>query len=69
MISGFSIDPDGLYDDMALYEGAELKPSTLARARREGRLKYTRRGDRILYFGSWVLDWLRADSVEETARA
>jgi hypothetical protein len=56
-------DPAGLYDDDALYASLELSAATMARARREGRLRYTRQGRRVLYLGQWLLDWLTADSA------
>jgi hypothetical protein len=56
-----SIAPDGIYDDGALYLAMGLTPSTLAKARRSGELKFTRKGNRTLYLGQWVLDWIKAD--------
>ena len=35
---------------------------TVARARRDGKLRFARQGHRILYLGQWVVDWLQADS-------
>jgi hypothetical protein len=58
--SPIRIEPDGFYDDDLLYAALEVSAATLARARREGRLHYTRQGRRILYWGQWVLDWLQA---------
>jgi hypothetical protein len=63
------IDPDGLYDDDLLYAALELSAATLARARRAGRLRYTRQGRRILYLGRWVMGWLTADIREESRHA
>jgi hypothetical protein len=56
------IDPTGIYDDALLYAALEISAATLARARRDGRLRYTRQGRRVLYLGQWVLDWLQADA-------
>ena len=56
-----SIAPDGIYDDGALHLAMGLSPATLARARRSGELRFTRKGNRTLYVGQWVLDWIKAD--------
>jgi hypothetical protein len=61
------IDPDGVYDDDLLYAALEVSAATLSRARRDGRLTYTRQGRRILYLGRWVLDWLTADARREVS--
>jgi hypothetical protein len=52
------IDPEGWYDDAWLYEALGLRAGALARARREGELRFTRKGNRILYYGAWLRDWL-----------
>jgi hypothetical protein len=57
------IDASGIYDDDAVYAALQLCAPTLARARRDGRLRFTRQGRRILYLGRWVLDWLESDSI------
>jgi hypothetical protein len=61
MVRSVSIQPDAFYDEQ-LFQALEVSAATLARARREGRLRYTRKGKRTLYLGQWVLDWLRADT-------
>ena len=62
-----SIEPSDLYDDGTLQLAAGLSTATLARARRSGRLRYTRQGTRILYLGRWILDWLEAESRQGVA--
>ena len=59
-----SIEPSHLYDDGTLYLTAGLRPGTLARARRTGRLRFTRQGQRVLYLGAWLLEWLEKDSQQ-----
>jgi hypothetical protein len=66
-VSSIQIDPTGIYDDVLLYGTLEVSVATLAKARREGRLRYSRQGKRILYLGSWVLAWLEADARQEEA--
>lgn len=59
------IDPDGIYHDGQARLLLDLPGSTLARARREGTLKYSRRGGRILYQGAWLLAWLDMSSADD----
>jgi hypothetical protein len=53
--------PENWYDGAALTYGLHVPEATLARARREGRLRFSRRGNRVFYRGSWVLDWLSGE--------
>lgn len=62
MIEPVAIHPKALYDDAALCQSVGISPTTLAHARRAGRLRFTRQGKRVLYLGSWLLDWLEATS-------
>ena len=55
------IDPQAIYDDASLVLGLGFTTATLARERRSGRLRYLKRGQRILYRGQDVSDWLTAD--------
>jgi hypothetical protein len=67
---GVCLTPDAVYDDGALYCALGLTAAALSRARRSGRLRYTRQGTRILYLGEWVLAWLRdAAEPQEVAHA
>jgi hypothetical protein len=59
--STIRIEPDDIYDDDLLSLSLGVSAQTLARARREGELRHTRKGNRILYLGRWVLDWLTVD--------
>jgi hypothetical protein len=56
------IDPDTIYSEGAVALALDLPLATLARARREGRLRYSRQGQRILIRGAWLLEWLESDS-------
>jgi hypothetical protein len=69
MATAVSIDPTGIYDDPLLCDLLGVGAQTLARARRSGELRYTRKGQRVLYLGEWVLEWLRAEVRREVARA
>jgi hypothetical protein len=55
------IEPAAVYDDGSVHVALAIPSATLTRARREGRLRYTRKGRRVLYLGQWLLDWLAAD--------
>jgi hypothetical protein len=59
------IEREGIYNDHLLTESLGVSTETLARARDEGRLRYARKGDRILYMGQWVLDWLSSAGFEQ----
>ncbi len=58
MGEAFRIDPEAIYDDGALVVGLGVTQATLGRARRDGHLRSTRKGKRVLHLGRWVLDWL-----------
>lgn len=62
-----SIEPDAVYDDGALYLSLGLTPAALSKGRRDGELRFTRRGKRTLYLGQWVLDWLQATATYSDA--
>jgi len=62
VIDPIRIDPGAVYDDGTVVLTLDIPSATLARARRDGRLRYTRQGRRVLYMGQWLLDWLAADS-------
>ena len=61
MIDGFLINPKAVYDDSSLEVAIGIGSATLARARKSGDLRYTRKGSRILYLGQWIMDWLESD--------
>jgi hypothetical protein len=75
MLRPVPIDPTAVYDDSALVLSLDIPSATLARARREGRLRYSRKGRRTYYLGQWVLDWITGgpgqdqNTTEEPARA
>lgn len=56
------IDPEAIYHngDVGLLLG--LTFATLLRARREGKLRFSRQGNSILYRGQWLLDWIEESS-------
>jgi hypothetical protein len=58
MANTLSIDPDTVYSEGAVSLALDLPLSTLLRERREGRLRYTRKGNRVLILGRWLLTWL-----------
>jgi hypothetical protein len=69
MATVISIDPSGFYDDVLLLNLLSISKETLTRARLSGELRYVRKGQRILYSGRWVLEWLGAATVEGQADA
>lgn len=66
MVDVFRIEPDGVYDDATLGLWLGLSAETLAKARRNGALRYSRQGHRILYLGRWLLAWLDGDQPAAT---
>jgi hypothetical protein len=58
-----TIPPDAILDDSAVRHALGIHPDQLARARRRGGLRYSRRGGRNYYLGRWLLDWLTGDSA------
>ena len=69
MIDACVIDPDAVYDDGSLALALGVTAAALAKGRRDGTLRHTRKGQRILYLGQWVLDWLRAGARQGVAHA
>ena len=63
MVDAIHIDPDAIYDDHVLTLGLGLSLTAIRRARRAGRLRYSRVGKRTVYFGAWVLDCLRHEPI------
>jgi hypothetical protein len=61
------IDPDGIYHEGHACLLLDLPSATLIRARRDGRLRFTRQGRRVLYRGRWLLEWLDADAQQSAA--
>jgi hypothetical protein len=68
MTAGMKIDPDTIYDDGVLVTILGIASATLVRARRQGRLSYCRVGNRALYLGKWILDWLDTTQVQGLVR-
>jgi len=63
MVEAIHIDPDAIYDDPVLTLGLGFSLEAIRRARRAGRLKYSRVGKRTVYLGAAILDWLRHEPV------
>ena len=59
MVQPAVIDPEHIYDDGALVMLLGVTEAALGKGRAAGQLKFTRKGKRVFYLGSWVLDWLK----------
>jgi hypothetical protein len=64
MLAGVELQPDAIYDDGALVMSLGIASASLVRARRTGQLRYRRVGQRCLYLGRWVLDWLNGTAAD-----
>jgi hypothetical protein len=65
-----TIDPNDIYDEGAVVLTLGIPSSTLARARRRGELRSSRRGRRTYYLGRWLREWLIGQSAAtEVSRA
>jgi hypothetical protein len=62
MLPAVTIDPEAIYHEGNLALALDIAPATLARARRDGRLRYSRQGRRVLLLGQWVIDWLKTEA-------
>jgi hypothetical protein len=64
MANTLPIDPNTIYDEGAISLALDIPLSTLGRARREGRLRFARKGRRIFFRGQWLLDWFDTNPSE-----
>lgn len=65
MHEGVSIDPRAVYDNAAIDMQLNVSAAALRRARQSGELKYAKLGQRTLYLGQWILDWLEYEALTE----
>jgi hypothetical protein len=62
------LDPDAIYDDDHLFVVLGVTARTLSKARQSQQLRFSRKGQRILYLGRWIFDWLERDSALHNER-
>jgi hypothetical protein len=67
--STLSIDPNTIYDEGAVCLALDLPLSALDRARREGCLRFARKGRRVFILGQWLLDWFEAGTDDRGAKS
>jgi hypothetical protein len=67
MVHGILIDAAAVYDDSSLELALGVSDAALAKARKAGKLRFTRQGHRILYIGRWVLEWLEEEATNGRA--
>lgn len=65
MANTLQVHPDCVYDEGAVSLALDLPLATLERARREGRLQFTRKDRRIFFLGRWLLDWFADHKASE----
>jgi hypothetical protein len=59
-----TIHPAAVYTLASLSKALGLKPGCLPRECRLRRLRFGKRGGRVYFLGSWVLEWLRDGEVK-----
>jgi hypothetical protein len=59
----------GVYTLRTAAELLSLKSSCLPRECRLGRLKYSKRGGRVLFLGSWLIEWVERGEVTRQRHA
>jgi hypothetical protein len=65
MIEPVLIEPEAVYDDGSLRQALGLTDSALAAARKNGSLRFTRQGKRVLYLGKWITSWLESQAAPQ----
>lgn len=62
-----SLDPSTFYDEVSASRALRVPASTLAKARKDRAIRYSRRGQRVLYRGDWLAEWVSAGEVPPIA--
>ncbi len=68
MVEPTFIDPDCFYDEASCRFSLGITGSALAKARKDGELRFTRRGGRTRYLGRWLIDWLTGEAEPQKRR-
>jgi hypothetical protein len=63
------IQPTAVYTIASLTTALALRPGTLPRELRLGRLRYSKRAGKVWILGAWALEWLEAGEVKRRAGA
>ena len=58
MNPALQIDPNGVYEEGAVSLALDIPLASLSKARREGELRFVRRGRRVFITGRNLLAWL-----------
>jgi hypothetical protein len=64
-----TIDPHHVYTLDTLTKTLSLRPGTLPRELRLGRLRYSKRAGKVWILGEWVLTWLQAGEIRRKRAA
>ena len=68
MANQLLIEPKTIYDEGAISLALDIPLDTLNKARRDGSLRYTRKGRRVFFLGQWLLDWFTDQDPKQAAR-
>jgi hypothetical protein len=63
------IVPAAVYSVEEAQSALGLRPSTIRRELRKGRLRVSKRAGRYYLLGEWILEWLREGEVRPKTRA
>ena len=58
------IHPNAVYSREDLERILKLRPSTIRREVRKGRLRVAKRSGRYFFLGVWVLEWLETGQIQ-----
>jgi hypothetical protein len=57
------INADAVYTDVTASMALGISLSALDKGRRDGSLRFSRRAGKVLFLGSWLLQWIEAGEV------
>ena len=60
--------PNAVYAEGQVRLMLGLSEMSIADARRRGDLRFTRKGNRILFLGQWIIDWLNEKPVSSQSQ-
>ncbi len=59
-----TVEPTAIYDEYQIRRALGLTEHLMLKERRDGRIKFARRGRRVYYLGSWIINWMEGDTAQ-----